>query len=80
MIRLLKLQSLKTRRQLACLKLLFDISNNLKFVEDKIKPTRQRCTNIRYQRQHARVKVYENSYFLLQLNYGTSYLQRYQMN
>ena len=63
MIRLLKLQSLKTRRQLACLKLLFDISNNLKFVEDKIKPTRQRCTNIRYQRQHARVKVYENSYF-----------------
>ena len=63
MIRLLKLQSLKTRRQLACLKLLFDISNNLKFVEDKIKPTRQRCTNIRYQRQHARVKVYKNSYF-----------------
>ena len=68
MIRLLKLKSLETRRQIACLKLLFDINNNFKFVEDKIKPARQRCVNISYkrqhaQRQHARVKVYENSYF-----------------
>lgn len=63
MIQLMKLRSLEARRHIASLKLLFDINNELKFVDEGTKPARQRCANIRYQRQHARVKVYENSYF-----------------
>ena len=58
MTRLMKLRSLEARRHIASLKLLFDVNNELKFVDEGTKPVRQRCTNIKYQRQHARVKVF----------------------
>ena len=45
---------------IASLKLLSNMNNELKFLDEGTKPAQQRCANIRYQRQYARVKIRKN--------------------
>ena len=63
MLKSLKLRTLEIRRQITSLKLMFDIHYNLKFVDNGTKPERQRCSNIKFKKQHARLKVFEDSCF-----------------
>ena len=60
-----KMKTLEIRRQITSLKLLFDIHYNLKFVDNHTKPEHQRSSNIKFKKQHGRLKVFENSYFYL---------------
>ena len=67
MLKFLKLRTLEIRRQITSLKLMFDIHYNLKFVNDT-KPERQWCSNIKFKKQHGRLKVFEDSYFPFTIN------------
>ena len=72
MLKSLKMKTLEIRRQITSLKLLFDIHYNLKFVDNHTKPERQRSSNIKFKKQHARLKVFENSYFPFTINLWNS--------
>ena len=72
MLKSLNLRTLEMRRQIASLKLMFDIYYNLKFVDNDTKPDRQRCSNIKFKKQHARLKVFEGSYFPFTINLWNS--------
>ena len=50
-------------RDISCLKMLFDCVNGFKYMEKSLLPTRQRTTNVKYNLIHAKLKVYENSFF-----------------
>ena len=63
MLKSLKLDPLESRRDLSCLKMLFDIINGFKYMKDTQIPVRQRTANTRYKLVHARLKVYEISFF-----------------
>ena len=51
---------------------MFDIHYNLKFVDNDTKPDRQRCSNIKFKKQHARLQVFEGSYFPFTINLWNS--------
>ena len=41
----------------------FDCVNGFKYMEKSLLPIRQRTTNVKYNLIHAKLKVYENSFF-----------------
>ena len=63
MVKRLGLDSLEVRRDISCLKMLFDSVNGFKYIENSLLPKRQRTNNVKYNLIHAKLKVYENSFF-----------------
>ena len=63
MISNLRLASLESRRNAACIKMLFNIMNRNKYIHESCIPKRQRCSNIRFQPIYAALKSYEHSFF-----------------
>ena len=59
----LKMETLECRRYKAKLNMLNDIVAGRKFIDPNIHPTRQRCTNVKYQPIQGRILSYSNSYF-----------------
>ena len=63
MLKCLNLDPLALRRELYCLKTLFDITDRFKYMDKALLPIRQRTINIKYKLIYAKLKVYENSFF-----------------
>ena len=63
MLKCLNLDPLELRRELSCFKMLFDITNGFKYMDKALLPIRQRTLNVKYKLIHAKLKVYENSFF-----------------
>lgn len=63
MAKRLELAPLAVRRDLSCLKMLFDCENGFKYIDKSSLPTRQRTANVKFNLIHAKLKVYENSFF-----------------
>ena len=59
----LKMETLECRRSKTKLNMLNDIVSGRKFIDPNIHPTRQRCTNVKYQPIQGRILSYSNSYF-----------------
>ena len=62
-VEMFKSRPLELRRDLSCLKMLFDITNGFKYMDKALLPIRQRTLNVKYKLIHAKLKVYENSFF-----------------
>ena len=63
MTRALNIKPLESRRNISCIKMLFDILNNTKFMDQESKPMLQRSRNTKFKCIHARLNVYANSFF-----------------
>ena len=62
-VKALKLQNLQTRRKIARLKLMHEIINGTKVVNEKSIPQLQRCKDLRFKPIHGSINSYTNSYF-----------------
>jgi len=63
MLKSLSLKTLEQRRKSSKIKMLFDIIQGVKIINESIIPKRQRCKDVRFQPIHGSIKAYKNSFF-----------------
>ena len=62
MLKELDLPTLQSRREVSCVKMLFEIMYGFKYVDNSMIPKRQRCLNTKFVPVHAKLQSYERSF------------------